>query len=328
MCDLVTGASGFIGSHLARALVARGRRVRCLVHRSPLPEDLLRAGVEPVPGDLTVPESLAAALVGIERVFHCAARVADWGDLAEFQAANVDGTAHLLEAASTAGVIRLIHMSTTDVYGFPDVPVDESAPLVRRGWPYGDTKIAAEELVWNFARHTGLAVTVMRPANVYGVGSQSFVGEIADLLRRREMIHLGCRRPPAGLCHVDNLVDCVLLAAENAATAGEAYNVSDGSSLSWCEFTDGLADALGLARPRITLPRRVAYLAGWGLEKLHAARRPHHRPLLTRMAVEIFTSDQSFSIEKARKDLGYTPVRTFASTLPDLARWLQGGAPC
>ncbi len=327
MHDLVTGASGFVGSHLARALVARRGRVRALVRKNPLPDDLLQAGVEPVRGDLADPDTLAVAAAGVERVFHCAARVADWGDPAGFRADNERGVANIVNAARAAGAARFIHLSTTDVYGFPDAGVDETAPCRYRGWPYGDTKIAGENLVWKLGRASGMPVTVIRPANVYGVGSLSFVAEVADRLRRGDMIHLGRRRPPAGLCHVDNLVEAILLAGDSEAAAGQAYNVTDDSNLSWRDFTDGLADALGTGRPRVTLPRSLAYAAGWCLEKASARGHSRRRPLLPRMAVEIFTTDQSFAIGKARRDLGYEPRRTFAASLPEMVRWLEEREP-
>jgi nucleoside-diphosphate-sugar epimerase len=320
MYDLVTGAAGFIGSHLAQALVSRGRRVRALVRQTALSQSLVETGVESVRGDLREPGSLGVALEGIERVFHCAARVADWGDPTEFRATNVEGVANLLAASHAAKVQRFIHLSTTDVYGFPNVSIDETAPYRHRGWPYGDTKIDGEREVWKASREWGLPVTVIRPANVYGVGSLSFVREIADMLREGRMIHLGRSERPAGLCHVDNLVDCILQAADNERAAGQAYNVTDGSDVSWRTFTNLLADTLGVRRPRHVLPRSVAYATGWCLER---TQRGCRRPYLTRMAVELLTSDQSFSIEKARRELGYFPRRTFAGSLPELVGWLE-----
>jgi len=324
MCDLVTGATGFIGSHLTRALVERGREVRILT-RSACVAPELAAAVEVVRGDLTDPHSLAPAVAGVDRVFHCAAVVADWGDPAVFRRTNVQGVANLLAASRDAGINRFVHLSTTDVYGFPDAPVDEWAGYRYRGWAYGDTKIDGERLVWQ-ARGDGLPVTVIRPANVYGVGSRSFVQQIAEALKAGQMIHLGRREPAAGLCHVENLVDCILRAAAHPASVGEVYNVLDDSPMSWRAFVNGLADAIGTPRPRITLPRRVAYAAAGSLEMLYRARRAANRPLLTRMAVEIFTSDQSFRIDKARRELGFEPRHDVASSLPSLARWLEGVA--
>jgi len=323
MTDLVTGASGFIGSHLTRALAAKGDRVRVLQRRKSRPDRLAGAPVEFSFGDLSDRSSLAAAIAGVDRVFHCAALVADWGRPRDFYETNVLGVANLLSVCREAGVKRFIHLSTTDVYGFPDRSVDETAPYRYRGWPYGDTKIDGEKMVWSEARGSGLPVTVIRPANVYGVGSESFVGEIADLIRTRSMVRVGRSPAPAGLCHVDNVVRCLIRAADSDDAVGEAFNVTDGNGMSWAEFANQLADALGEPRPSITLPKQAAYALGWMFEQLRKSSNSSGRPLLTRMAVEILGTDQSFDIAKARRHLDYAPVGTASDHMARLAHWLR-----
>jgi nucleoside-diphosphate-sugar epimerase len=323
MKDLVTGATGFIGSHLVNSLVEEGRQVRALLRREGDSHALRSIGVEVVHGDITHPDSLPPALEGVDRVFHCAALVSDWGTWDDFRLTNVRGVENMLSAALVAGVRRFLHLSTTDVYGFPRRPGGEDQPYVYRGWPYGDTKIEGEKKVWQFHRNHGLPVTVIRPANVYGVGSRSFVLEIGQLLKQGDMIRLGRGRPSAGLCSVHNLVTCILLAARTENSVGQAYNVTEDSLLSWSEFTDLLAEKAGLPGPRVTLPRRVAYLAGSLMEKMGNPARSSGRPLLTRMAVELFTADQSFSIDKARRDLGYHPTGSAADSMGDMASWLE-----
>ena len=322
MKDLVTGATGFIGSHLVRSLVEEGRQVRALVRRGGDSDALRAIGVDVVQGDIIHPDTLPRALEDVGQVFHCAALVSDWGAWEDFRLANVVGVENVLGAATNAGVQRFIHLSTTDVYGFPRRPDGEDQPFVYRGWPYGDTKIEGEKVVWRYHRNYGLPVTVIRPANVYGVGSRSFVLEIGQLLKQGEMIRLGRGRPSAGLCSVQNLVTCILLAARTESAVGQAYNVTDDSPVSWSEFIDLLADRTGYEGPRVTLPRRVAYLAGALLEKAGNPARTGSRPLLTRMAVELFTADQSFSIAKARRDLGYRPSGSPAEAMDDMAAWL------
>jgi nucleoside-diphosphate-sugar epimerase len=220
-------------------------------------------------------------------------------------------------------VKRFIHLSTTDVYGFPDRPVDETAPYRYRGWPYGDTKIDGEKMVWSEARGSGLPVTVIRPANVYGIGSESFVGEMADLIRGHSMFRIGRRPAPAGLCHVDNLVRCIIRAAESENAIGQAFNVTDGNGMSWATFADQLADAIGEPRPHLTLPRQAAYALGWMFEQVRKTSHSKGRPILTRMAVEILGTDQSFDITKARRRLAYDPVGSASDHMPGLARWLK-----
>ena len=323
MKNLVTGATGFIGFHLAKGLVQEGEQVRALVRRGGDSDALRAIGVEVVQGDITHPDSLTRPLCGVGRVFHCAALVSDWGTWHDFRLTNVQGVENMLSASLAAGVRRFIHLSTTDVYGFPRFPGGEDQPFVYRGWPYGDTKIEGEKKVWMFHRNGGLPVTVIRPANVYGTGSRSFVLEIGQLLKKGEMVRLGRGGKSAGLCSVQNLVACILLAARTETSVGQAYNVTEDSPLSWSEFIDLLAEKTGLSGPRVTLPRRIAYLAGSLMEKWGDPANSSRRPLLTRMAVELFTADQGFSVAKARRDLGYRPIGSAADSMDDMASWLE-----
>jgi nucleoside-diphosphate-sugar epimerase len=322
--NLVTGGSGFLGSHPVEALVARGEHVRALVRSTSKQTHLQGLGVELEYGDLTDAPSLRRAIRGAERVYHCAALAADWGyPWATFRAINGTGTGSLLEAALEAKVSRFIHVSTSDVYGNPDAPVDETAPHRLRGWPYGDTKIQAEQLVWAFYREHGLPVTVVRPVSIYGPRSASFVLEIVELLRSGGLVHIGRRAKPAGLAYVANVVDVLLRVACSERSVGQAYNASDGSSISWQQYVDRLARIIRAPAPRAVVLYRPAYLTGWAMERIYGARRIEARPLLTRMAVELWSTDQGFSIEKARRELGYEPEVDFDEGMRRVEAWLR-----
>jgi len=321
--SLVTGGSGFLGSHLVEALVARGEEVRALVRPTSRTAHLASLGVELAYGDLSDPDSLRAAVGDVERIYHCAALAADWGTWEAFRAANGTGVRNLLEAAVAVGVSKFIHVSTTDVYGHPDYPAGESAPYRLRGWPYGDTKIEGERLAWTYHREHGLPVTVVRPVNVYGPRSTTFVVEIVELLKSGSMIHIGNGRKPAGLGYVTNVVDVLLRAADSEKSTGQAYNASDGSDVTWRQYVDRLAQIVGVPRPRLVIPHRLAYLAGWAMEKAYGALRLRSRPLLTRMVAEVFGTDQGFPIDKARRDLGYEPQVDFDEGMRRVEAWLH-----
>ena len=152
-------------------------------------------------------------------MYHCAALAADWGSWEEFDKINVAGTRNLLHAALERRVDKFIHISTTDVYGFPDSPADETASFRIRGWPYGDTKIKAEETVWEYYHQKGLPISVVRPLNIYGPRSTTFVLEIAELLKKGSMVHIGNGLKSAGLVYVSNVVDLILLTAQAKISA-------------------------------------------------------------------------------------------------------------
>jgi len=193
----------------------------------------------------------------------------------------------------------------------------------RRGWPYGDTKIEGEQLVWEYHYRYGLPVTVVRPANIYGPRSMTFVLEIVELLKSGSMVHIGSGRKSAGLGYVTNVVDVMLRAADSEVSVGQAYNASDGSDVTWRQYVNRLAEIVGVSEPRLVIPRRVAYLVGWVMEKVYGALRLRSRPLLTRMAAELFGTDQGFPIDKARRELGYTPEVDFDEGMRRVAAWLR-----
>lgn len=321
--NIVTGGSGFLGSHLIEALVARGEEVRALVRNTSKIDHLKHLGVELVYSDLSDVQSLRKATQGVERVYHCAALVADWGSWETFHAANVIGVSNLLEAALDAGVSKFIHVSSTDVYGHPDYPAGESAPYRLRGWQYGDTKIEGERLVWSYYHKHDLPVTVVRPVSIYGPRSASLVLEIVELLKSGSMVHIGKGRQPAGLAYVTNVVDVLISAADSESSVGQAYNASDGLDITWRQYVERLAKFAGVPNPRIVIPYRMAYLAGWMMEKAYGALHIKARPLLTRMAVELLGTDQGFSINKARQELGYEPKVDFEEGMHRVEVWLR-----
>jgi len=321
--NLVTGGSGFLGSHLVEALVARGEKVRVLVRSTSKVDYLKSLKVDLIYGDLNNINSLRKAIQNIERIYHCAALATDWGTWEMFRTTNVTGVHNLLEVALEAGIRKFIHVSTTDVYGHPDYPADEDTPYRLRGWPYGDTKIEGEQLVWNYYRQHDLPITIVRPVNIYGPRSTTFVSDIVELLKSGSMINIGNGRKPAGLAYVTNVVDVILRAADSENSVGQAYNTSDGSDVTWRQYVNRLAEIIGVPSPKIVIPYRLAYLTGWVMEKIYGVLPIKGRPLLTRMAAELFGTNQGFPINKARRELGYKPEVDFDEGMRRVEIWLH-----
>jgi polyketide synthase len=319
---LVTGASGFIGGHLTTRLARDGWRVRCLVR--PDSDTSRLVGVQTVVGDLTDRASLARAVDGCRVVFHCGAMVTDWATIDELTRVNVQGTDNVVTAARAAGVERLVHFSTTDVYGYRgSETVTEADP--GRGFSnwYAETKRRAEDRI----RRAGLPAVILRPATVYGPGSREVVGEIAQALRHRSMLLIDGGRAVAGLVYVENLVDAAIRAAGVESAAGEAFNVTDGWEVTWRQFTDDLARGLGHPRARWSLPFGVADALGLGLEQgyrvVRRATGVSTRPLLSRQAVHVLGNNQRFSNEKIRTRLGWEPRIGYEDGLEATLAWLR-----
>jgi oxidoreductase len=325
---LVTGATGFIGGHLAQRLVAEGHQVRCLVRATSDTTMVDELDVEIAVGDLTDARSLARAAEGCRYVLHCGALVSDWATAKEIARINVAGTRNLLEASVDASVQRFIHFSTTDVYGYPGgAAVDEShVPTRFRNW-YAQTKLAAEAEVRGAEKAHSLDTVILRPATVYGPRSTDVVGEIARAIRGGNMLLVDGGRAIAGLCYVDNLMDAAVLALHHDAARGQAFNASDGLDVTWKQFTDGLATGLGYSKVRWSLPYWLANGVGFSLEQGYRALRKTTRlttpPLLSRQAVHVMGNDQSFSNRKARELLGWEPRIDYTAGLEATVAWLR-----
>ena len=324
---LITGGTGFIGGHLVQRLVRDGQAVRCLV-RASSDTALLRAlDVELVTGDLADASSLKRAAAGCRFVFHCAAFVSDWGTTDEIAEVNVEGTRNLLQACVVAGIERFVHISTTDVYGYPDgVAIDETYQASRfRNW-YAQTKLAAEAEVSRTADANSLEAVVLRPATVYGPRSTEVVGEIARAIRNGSMLLIADGRAVAGLCYVENLIDAAVLAQRSPAAPGYAFNVTDGLQTTWKAFISDLADGLGCAPPKWSIPYSLASGAGFTLEHAYRLLRRgtglRTRPLLSRQAVQVMGTNQDFSARRARETLGWEPRIDYAAGLAATINWL------
>ncbi len=330
---LITGASGFIGGRLAQRLSGEGRPVRCLVRASSDTSALQELDVELVVGDLIGGEppgagSLVDAATGCSHVLHCAALVSDWTTKREIAATNLGGTQSLLAACAAAGVRRLVHLSTTDVYGHPGgSAVDETYVSGRFRNLYAQTKLEAEGEVRRAHVEHRLETVILRPATVYGPGSKDVVGEIARAIRARHMLLIGGGRALAGLCYVENLIDAAVLALDLPTAAGETFNVSDGLPVTWRRFADDLAAGLGSPPVRLSLPYPLASAVGSSLEHgyrvLRSATGLTTPPLLSRQAVQVLGVDQDFSNRKARALLGWQPRIDYADGLAATLQWLR-----
>ena len=321
---LVTGASGFLGGRLAEMLAARGEHVRVLARGSSDLRHLAHLPIQVVRGDLNDTDALATAVRDVRTIYHCAACSTDWAADATYYAANVTGTENLLAAAlRVPGLERFLHVSTTDVYGYPRMVCDESAPPRDVGLPYNHTKCLGEAAAWRAHCEHGLPVTALRPATIYGPRGKAFVTDIAELLRQRLMLLIDGGRVRGGFTYVDNVVQAMLDAAASTTTLGRAYNISDGTQANWVDYTHALADALGLRRPWLQLPFPLAMALARAMEAPHAYLHVPGRPLLTRHAVHLLGLDQEFPATRAREDFGFAPLVSFAEGIERSAAWLR-----
>ena len=312
---LITGASGFLGGRLAQLLLDEAVEVTLLVRpSSALPVSLaersslrvLRAELAP---DLAKepPSAFTEPLSTVSHVFHCAGTSTDWAPRAVYEEGNITGTVAMLGFAiiHMPRLKRFVHVSTTDVYGYPVVAGDENIPLRDVGLPYNSSKVRGEALVWQAAAG-GLPVTVVRPASIYGPGGRAFVTDIVALLRQRLMLLVDGGRAPGGFVYVDDVCRAMLLAASAERAAGQAYNLSSTDGTTWRDYTGAIAAALRLPTPWLQLPFRAAMALAAAAEFPHTAGLPG-RPLLTRHAVYLLGRNQQYRTSKAQAELNWEP---------------------
>ena len=321
---LVTGASGFIGGHLAARLAADGHRVRGLMRKTSDPAFLRGTPVELRAGDVTDPASLRPVMEGIEVVVHAAGYVSDWGPLEAFRAVNVGGTRNVAEAAAAGGARRLLHVSTAAIHGFEGFRNrDETAPPVPSIFPYCETKREAEEWLFAFARTSPLEVTAVRPGNVIGPRDRTFSEAYLDALAEGKAGYVGGGRRWTCPTYVENLVDAIVLACFEPAARGEAFLITDGLEIDWRTFTEALAAAIGAEPPGLSIPFPLAYAAAWTMEAVFRGLRRPKPPRLTRYRICNGGRDYHFSIEKARRLLKYEPRVGFAEAVRRTAEWYR-----
>ena len=316
----VTGGSGFIGGRLIRRLVAEGRRVRALARSDAAAERVAGAGAEPARGDLADPDALRAGAQGCDVAFHAAATVLEWGPREEFVRANVDGTRNVLDACRQAGVRRLVHVGTeaATMAGQPLVGIDETAPLRPDSKAdYCATKAMAEQAV-RAANGEALETVVVRPRLVWGAGDSTILPGIVEAVRAGRFRWIGGGRHLTSTTHVDNVVEGLLLGAERGQP-GEAYFVTDGDPVVFRDFISELVATRGVEIPDKELPRRLAAAIAVVSEGVFRALRLKSTPPLTRTAYWVSALECTIDISKARRELGYQPVRSIADGMQELA---------
>ncbi len=302
---LLTGAAGFIASHVAEALAASGHAVRGLDLAVPAEPG---ATAEWLQGDVTDPACCAAAVAGCEAVCPLAARVGDWGPAAAYERVNVQGTRTLIRAAREAGARRFLLVSSVAVHHYRGLfRADERAPRDGRINAYCRSKLAAEEVLRAEARDA-LAWTIVRPGVFpFGPRDQTSFVHLAAALERGRMGLVSGGRARVTTAYAENLADGIALALLHPRAAGEDFVIGDDGELSWRELLARFARALDAAPPRRSFPLPLAYAAAWLWEGVYRLLRVRRAPLLTRYRVLLAGRDCHFVSDKARELLGYRP---------------------
>jgi len=318
---LVTGASGFVGSHLARRLLDEGFEVRIIARATSNTSKLQLAGAEVVTGDLTDKEVICKAVKGVDTVYHIAAlfRKARLPD-SDYWAVNYQAALDLLRASRDAGVTRYVHCSTVGVMGhISNPPANECTPY-NPGDIYQVTKCEAEQAVLSFHQETSFPVTVVRPAGIYGPGDVRWLKLFKGVAKRRFPM-VGSGNTFIHFVYIDDLVDGIRLAADTPSAAGKVYILAGDRYVTLNTLVETIAVALNAKPLKLHIPVKPVHLLSGICEDICRAVRIE--PPLYRRRIDFFVKDRAFDISRARTDLGYSPKVGLEEGILRTANWYK-----
>lgn len=311
MKALVTGGGGFLGTRIVQMLHARGDDV-CALGRNRYPHHEA-AGIATVQADLCDAGAILRACEGMDAVFHVAAMPGIWGPRDMFWEINSGGTANVLAACRSCKVPKLVFTSSPSVvFGNGSLcGVDESEPYPETHLAdYPKTKAVAERMVLR-ANAPALATVALRPHLIWGPGDPHLIPRVIERAKRRKLRQVGDGENLVDITYIDNAAEAHILAADalapGAACAGKAYFISQGEPVTLWAWINELLAAMEVP----VVCRRVSYRSadrmGGMFERLYRLLRSRSEPPMTRFLASQLAKSHYFSIEAARRDLGYEP---------------------
>ena len=317
---LVTGATGFTGGHVARALDAAGHTVRVLVRDAGRVPDRSVLGFDVIQGDLRDAAALTRAVQGVEVLYNIAAiyRQAGVPDQT-YRAVNAIAVRNLVEAAARAGARRVVQCSTVGVHG--DVehpPANEDAPL-RPGDIYQHSKVDGERLAREAAREFGIEVTIARPSGIYGPGDSRLLKLFRHAYRGFPM--LGSGEIYYHLTYIEDLVDGLRLCGEHPAAANRVYILAGDEVTTLNEIVRLIAKAAERPPSRLHLPVWPFWVAGAACEVISVPFGIE--PPIYRRRVDFFTKSRAFDITRARTEIGYAPRISLREGIARTLSWYR-----
>ncbi len=322
MQALVTGGTGFIGSHLTDELIEQGYKVRVMRRTTSTTKALIGKKASFALGDLTDPESLVRACEHVDVVFHVAALPRDWGPKKTFFDINVDGTKNLLDACVKNKVPRFVFMSSAAVYGFPKttMPITEEyqkKPTAK----YGESKLIAEQMVWAYAKKYDMAVSAIRSPLVVGPRDSLITPFLVQALKQGRLFYIGNGQQQISISDGRDVASCLRLSSETDNAAGQVYNVKSFDSTPK-QLIETLAEKIHVPAPKTHRSYLQAYLVASLIEVVWVLRRKQNPPF-TRHKVKVLGHARRLDITKAERELHYKPRYTLTSTIDDLVGWYQ-----
>jgi nucleoside-diphosphate-sugar epimerase len=323
---LVTGASGFVGAYLVRKLKRQDHEVTCLVRKTSNISELTQAGVKFAYGDILNETSLNEAVANKDVIYHLVGRGSlsanSEKDFQEFYNVNVGGTKNLLNAIhnNNPHIKKIIYTSSTAAVGLLKGVVNETTVSNAQS-PYQRSKRASEELVLSYHKEHGLPVTIIRPSMVYGPrGVHSEILRMCHFIKKGFFPLFNDGNNFVPLVHVEDLVDGLVLASEKGRN-GSIYFILNDETTTMNQLIDAISLAMGITPFKVHIPKGFAKTCAFLLENLASALK--FRPIITSERIDSMTENRVFSVEKAKKELGFEQRIRMADGIRKTVEWYR-----
>lgn len=304
----VTGANGYIGRSLLKRLVQQHHQVIGLLHKT-IPRQK-ENGVTYLQGNVAKPESFRSFLKDCDVVFHCAAKVSDYGSKKEFYDVNVLGTKKLVEACMKYDIGQFIYLS--------HLPYETS----NRPSLYSKTKQIAESQILKMYRKTGFPSTIIRPGNVFGPGDATWVTVPVDAINKKRLLLIDNGQGIFLHTYIENLLDALMLCIYEPESIGEIIIITDGdNSISWGTYFNDLATILEKGPLQRSIPKFTAKLVGACMIKLLPPLGI--TPWISPLAVDILTNKNTYTLEETKNIIDYEPKIKYSEAMEHIATWIK-----
>ena len=317
----VTGASGFTGRYLCKALLEKKYNVKALVRKNSNRENLENLNIQFIEADLADPDSIKGKIKDTDIVFHIAALYRQEGVSKDmFTKVNLEGTRIMLDESIASGVKQFVHCSTVGVQGeISNPPATEDAPY-KPGDHYQVSKLEGEKLALSYFKEKKINGVVVRPVGIYGPGDTRFL-KLFKHIYKGNFKMIGKGNVLYHLTFVEDLVQGIILAGENPAASGKIYTIGGNEYLPLTDLANMIAQILDKPISKIHVPLWPVYTAAFLCEMV--CRPLGIEPPLYRRRLDFFTKDRAFDISKAKEELGYNPEVPLKEGLTRTAQWYK-----
>jgi 2-alkyl-3-oxoalkanoate reductase len=313
----VTGAGGFLGRALVKRLLESGHEPLAIVRTEEASANYRDRGISTLCRDLSNEEACLGIFQDCDALVHCAALIRDFGRWDEFRKYNIDATRNVMSSAQKTGIDKVVHISTTAVYGNErnHYGTDEEADYGQRVVdPYTRSKIYADMIVCDFIDERKLPAVILRFGNIWGPGDQNILPFVVDGLRRKKLMIEGGGDNVLSLTFIANAVESIIMALEKDS-CGNIYNITDGAKITSKRLIEDIINILGIKFKLRNIPYSLLYSTAYFFEQYFLLTRRTQKPPLTRFAARILKYQAIFDISRAMNELGYKPKISYKEGL-------------